>query len=386
MRGLSTIHLSTLLLVSALLPSSLDGLEEQWIGVQIEAGNFDVEVGADGAALRVEWRGGRTELPRGIHSLHSRELEVRLGELTIRNGSFRFQAADGRTRIGPNFYEGWIELYPDEYGDGWRLVNRVPVERYLLGVVSHEMSANSFPAAALEAQAIAARTYALFQIYSRDPQKRIHVYSDTRSQVYGGENLHPAVVRAVEATRGQVLVQDGLIFESFFHSTCGGRTRSASDAFGIAELPTLEPVSCDGCQDTRFWRWQARVSSATVHHALDGPVDKLGLRLGAIRRIEPIVETRGDHAAYLQVIHGKGSFLFNADRFRSLVNRAGVKTVRSTAFSVTEEGNGFLLEGRGWGHGVGMCQMGAKGYAERGANAIWILKHYYRGAKIRSLW
>lgn len=386
MRGKPFLLLAMLSLASGHFGPAAFGMAEQWIGVQIEVGNFDALVGTEGSPLRVEWRGGQTELPPGSHSLISRESEVRLADLTIRKGRFRFQAAGGRTRIGTTVYEGWIEMHPESSGLGWRLINRVPVERYLLGVVSHEMSASSFPAAALEAQAIAARTYALFQIYSRTPGKRIHVYSDTRSQVYGGESLHPEVVRAVEATRGQVLLQDGLIFEAFFHSTCGGRTRSAADAFGIEGMAALEPVSCEGCEDTRFWRWQTLVEGRTVFGALLKAVGKHGLSLGNIRAIEPQVERSGDHAAYLKVIHDKGSFLFNADRFRSLVNGAGPRSVRSTAFSVAREGAAFRLDGRGWGHGVGMCQMGAKGYAERGANASWILKHYYSGAQIGRLW
>ncbi|MFQ5655783.1 MAG: SpoIID/LytB domain-containing protein, partial [Planctomycetota bacterium] len=177
------------------------------VGVLLARGEADLAVGSPQQALRVEAEGLFETLPRGLHTLQFAGAISGIGSLRFAARPFRFRAGAGEpTQVGDRRYEGWIEVLPGKTGKGdarrWRVVNRLPLEQYLLGVLPREMSASTFPAAALEAQAIAARTYALYHIFTSPRGERVHLRADSRSQVYGGRDPHPAVTRAVERTRG----------------------------------------------------------------------------------------------------------------------------------------------------------------------------------------
>jgi stage II sporulation protein D len=358
------------------------------IGVQIDAGPEvmkDIDVAQGG--LVVEWPGGRRTFPRGTHRLALTERGAVLGELDFgRDIPFRFRAEPHAIKVGERYYEGWIEVLVPADGAPWRVVNRLPLERYLLGVVPGEMPAGDYPQDALGAQAVAARTYALFQILVRPADARVHVHADDRSQVYlGGGMPHPRALEAVERTRGQVLLHGGKVFESFYHSTCGGATRGVEDWFGGDPIAPLSSVSCQGCGSSKYFRWTARLPEARLRGALDTIARRHQIALGEVFAIEPVEPAPGGHCAYVRIRHEKGAFEVDADRFRRACRAEGIE-LRSTAFIAERQGDEFLFHGRGWGHGVGLCQVGAKGYAEREARYGWILSWYYPGSELSTLW
>jgi len=358
------------------------------IGVQIEAGPEvvqDIDIGAGG--LLVEWPGGRRTLPAGTHRLALGESGAILGELDFgRDIPFRFCAEVHAIKVGERYYEGWIEVLVPADGAPWRVVNRLPLERYLLGVVPGEMPAGDYPRHALGAQAVAARTYALFQILVRPAEARVHVHADDRSQVYlGGGVPHPRALEAVEETRGQVLLHEGRVFESFYHSTCGGATRSVEDWFGGDPIAPLSSVSCQGCSSSKYFRWTARLQEARLRAALDPICRRHRIAIGEVLAIEPVDPAPGGHCAYVRIRHERGAFEVDADRFRRACRVEGIE-LRSTSFISERQGDEFIFHGRGWGHGVGLCQVGAKGYAEREARYGWILRWYYPGAEVATLW
>lgn len=307
-------------------------------------------------------------------------------------------AAEGErlTRVEDRVYEGVLELNPPRRPGGrWILVNRLPLERYLLGVVPGEMDPwappgkkPKFPDDALRVQTVAARTYALYQILARGTGARYHVTADSRSQVYKGYNLHPRVVDAVASTRGVVLTYEGKLFESFYHSTCGGATADASAVFGGVSLAPLAPTRCGYCKQSKHFQWESEISEREIRAALARFLDEHQVQIGRLAAIEPLDRGPGGHASYVRIRHAKGSFELDATVFRELLLAEGESGVRSTSFECRAEPDGaqFHFAGRGWGHGVGMCQWGAKGLADEGAGWRDILAHYYPRSVLTPLW
>ena len=372
-------------------PLPTDLLEEPVVRILLTEGNYRLEVISSGGPLRIEWRGASGN-PGGAATVPS-PLQIIAGDQRLQVGDRTFDAPvrirslDGEMQIGDRYHDGWIVWSPDKEAGGWRMIEWVPMERYLLGVVSREMSASSFPAAALEAQAIAARSYATFQIQARGPSRAYHLRGDPRSQAYGGTARIPQEIKdAVERTRGSILFTDGLLFESFYHSTCGGQTCSAADGFGIGEIRSMPSVPCVGCKNSRFYRWSTDVAANKLRDALEDVCDGMGIRIGEIEKMTVVQPTASGYVSYLRVDHRHGSFEVDVSRLRSALGRQGIHGLRSPSFEVQSLGDAFRFSGRGWGHGVGMCQVGAKGFAKMGANRTWILEHYYPGVQIRREW
>ena len=338
--------------------------------------------------LIVEVKKGRKLLPPGVTKLQFSGATARLGGIEVTRMPFRLRAEKrAPTGVAGCFYEGWIEVLPEGHDRIiWKVVNRLPLERYLVGVLAREMP-ESFHPAALEAQAIASRTFAMYQILRRPPDARHHVRDDTRSQVYGGITESDKVRRAVERTRGQVLLYDGKVFEAFFHSTCGGATFDGAAALGAPNIEPLHAVPCGYCKDSRFWSWEdQRIPEAGIRAAVTPLCREHGIEVGPIRAIEPLERGPGGHASYVRIVHDGGSFEMDAIRFRLRLIGAGHSRLRSTAFRCSKDGADFVFSGSGWGHGVGMCQFGVNGLARQGYDGVGIVEYYYRGAGVFELW
>lgn len=265
------------------------------------------------------------------------------------------------------------------------LVNDVGIEDYLAGVVGAEMP-DSFEPHALRAQAIAARTYALYQHATVGQGRAWDVYAGPSSQVYrgrSGEAATPNAVEAVRATRGVVCAwntPDGpKIFCTYYSSTCGGHTQSAA---ALQDEPLAEPqrhgVPCEACADSRYYRWPAQhLSLEAIHKALAQRIPPVAT-MAPLARIEIADETPEGRPTYIRLVDRAGrTETLRAEEFRLGVDRTGM-TLRSTWFRIAIRGDTVTFyDGRGFGHGVGLCQWGANGLARRGASAEQILAYYY---------
>jgi stage II sporulation protein D len=242
------------------------------------------------------------------------------------------------------------------------------VERYLPGVLAGELTP-SFPGASLRAQAVASRTYALNRRASAPSDRPWHVTDDTATQVFRGLTTDRRLLSAVSDTRGMLLSWRGRPLPAYFHSTCGGHTAPAHEVFGGSPVPPLTGVPCEWCGDSRYFRWSAEMAFPDLLKAL-------GVS-GPLRGAEISRRGRGDRALQF-------SFLAPTPVRRSAADlraRLGTSRLRSTlVFEIARRGNLLVFRGGGWGHGVGMCQIGARGLAARGASAGDILAHYYPGA------
>jgi len=303
-------------------------------------------------------------------------------------------------------YRGKLQLIVNSTRRGFDAINVVPLEPYLAGVVGEEMP-DYWEPEALKAQAVAARTYCLY-IRSRFGTTRNWDVSRTQAnQVYGGVRAESSPVwTAVNTTCGKVLTVSGRqsqdrfgsdllargLFPAYYSSICGGHTTDSADIFGDSFAP-LTGVSCPYCKDVArlgsfFWPMVQFDRDAVTRQLLER-YPKLEA-LGEIREIT-ITEKRDyvqfSRLARVKLVGATGKTdTLRAEDLRLAIDPTG-RRIKSTACHVVSWGNGWaFLSGRGWGHGVGLCQCGAEGLARLGKNAEEILQYYYPGSQIVSLY
>jgi len=279
-----------------------------------------------------------------------------------------------RVQIDGKTYRGALRF--DFVGSQPRLVNRVAIEDYLLGVLPGEMP-ERFGLEALKAQAVAARSYALAEYAQLG-----RVYADTRSQVYAGRDAESALTsRAVRETRGEVLLSPNKrVVKAFYCSTCGGLTAVGRSVFDDVPAGVMgAAVACPDCRTSPNYAWQRRLSAERVCTAADLPVAPL-------ESVSFSPETLKDRTQTVTVRAGGRQATLSATKFRERLSagRPKAEQLLSTLFTAAPriEGGELVVEGRGWGHGVGLCQYGAAGFAARGATYSAILGRYYPGAEL----
>ncbi len=248
------------------------------------------------------------------------------------------------------------------------LVNVLPLEDYVAAVLGGEMPP-SFPLEALRAQAVAARTYALNKKLETLDEP-FHLGSSVLAQVYGGlERENPKTREATESTKGQVLTYDLAPIEAYFHSSCGGQTETGLAALQ-RDLPYLQSVSCP-CGKHPATQWTLALSAQELEE---------GLGREARGEVKVLSRTSTGRVRRLQV----GTRTLDGVEFRQ---RFGYERVRSLLFEISGDGRGGVrLVGRGFGHGAGLCQWGAKLMADAGKGYRDILLHYYPGTELQTLY
>lgn len=272
-----------------------------------------------------------------------------------------------------NAYSGKIYIIPA--GNTFHLVEHAPLETYLYGVLPYEMS-HSWPIEALKAQAVAARTYTL-KTLEGVKNKNFDVFSDVRSQMYkGGGKQYDSVKKAVDETRGEVLSYQDKLFFTYYHANCGGGTDDVrSWNPGAQSIKPLSGTSCKYDSHSKSHSWQMNISHAKV----ETYAKSVGLS-GNLKSIKIARKTDTGRATNLTLKTSKGTKTVPCGKFRLAT---GIRSCKITKLSVRR--NDVHFEGKGYGHGVGMCQDGANGMAKSGKNYKKILKNYYPGAELKKL-
>ncbi len=334
-------------------------------------------------------------------------LELRRSEgAVVLEGPLRLEAPGGLRWQG-GVFAGPFRLQPDAYGS-WTLVEEVPLERYLLGVVPHEIGAGS-PPVALAAQAVLARTWAV-RNQGRFAVDGYHLCADTQCQVYGDPRQAGAAVRqAVGATRHQVLTWQGVPIHAVYHATNGGIAAGYEEVWHGQPLPYLRPQvdgspalqsalvlplppsqvapalaatsQAHGADHPRF-RWSRSLDATQIRQALARATPQFGLptRLavlerGSSGRVLALEIEAKDPAGAPQTL------VLRRDAIRRTLRQ-----LPSTLFVLRPDGPGrWRFDGGGFGHGAGLSQAGAIDLARRGWSLGRILDHYYPGTSLQPL-
>lgn len=290
-------------------------------------------------------------------------------------------------------YRGNLRLTTNADGRFLNVVNAVPLEAYLAGVVGAEMPRYWEPEV-LKAQAIAARTYCLYMKNTLGRNRNWDVKKTQASQVYGGISAESGTVwHAINETAAQILVckhsgGQERIFPTYYSSTCGGHTQNSKDVFGDSYGP-LTGVQCPYCKNVArmsFFFWpMAEFEADRLSSQIIKRYPKLQ-SLGKIKAIEPFKVSKYDRFSRITSVKfigetGETGFL-RAEDLRLTADPSGQK-IKSAACQILKIGDKFrFYAGRGYGHGVGMCQCGAEGMARDGKTYEEILSYYYPGSKI----
>jgi stage II sporulation protein D len=266
-------------------------------------------------------------------------------------------------------YPGHCTIHDRENFDDPVVIAHVESELYVSHVLPAEMPLH-YPEGALRAQAVAIRTYGLWQAQNR--QDRLwDVMDGQTSQVFVGGTATLASIAPVQATDHQVLLFRNELLPTYYSAICGGATRSNQEAFGAEELAPLAGVSCNYCRWTRTRNWTVKVSSSKLRSALGLSEPVLGVRIEAIGN--------SGYDSDLVVETASGETSFSTTEVRKKVGGG----MRSSWFEkATFAGSSIVIHGLGFGHGVGLCQTGARRLAQQGRNYVEVLDFYYRGARL----
>jgi SpoIID/LytB domain protein len=328
------------------------------------------------------------------------DLQRPQGTVALR-GPIRIQAPAGLRWKG-GVYGGPFRLQSDAHG-GWTLVEEVGLERYLEGVVPHEIGAGA-PPAAQAAQAVLARTWAV-RNRGRYQVDGYHLCADTQCQVYSDPGqVGGALRRAIAASRGQVLTSGGKPIHAVYHASNGGVAAGLEEAWDVAPVAYLRPFT-DGeaafvesfrlplaqarlvpllrggqgayGADHPLFRWQRRLTAQRIGQALAAR----GLAVGAPRSLKVLERGPSGRVLALEIGGSTGTVVLRRDGIRR-----SLRDLPSTLFQLTPAGPGaWMVEGGGFGHGAGLSQAGALDLARRGWSSQRILQHYYPGAALQPL-
>lgn len=261
-------------------------------------------------------------------------------------------------------------------GDTLTVVNELGIDDYLKGVLPRE-AVVTWHDQALRVQAVASRTY-LASHLGRHSDQGFDLCSDVHCQVFGGvAKEHPNTSSAVDATSGQILVYDGKAIGAFFHASCGGSTDQILPVWGTPNRPYLQRRSCPYCAPYPRRNWRVTLSDDYILGSLRKKTKVSGEEL---RSLKIRKKSGAGRVETIAVTTDKGTFTMSGNDFRIALHPEKIRSMLLT--EMHRHGKGYTFAGRGWGHGVGMCQWGAKGQAEKNRSYPQILNFYYPGAKL----
>lgn len=354
----------------------------------------------EGNQKRTYFSGQRVVLKAGSQGIillegDDEQLEKRIDRVVFvpRNESITFS-------LNGEKYRGMLEVLFADKDTSLLALNWLWVEDYLKGVLPFEMGKRTEPEfEALKAQALTARTYALSRI-KKSEAKGFDLESSVLDQIYGSidkeENL---ANKAVEATQGEVITHNGEFVQAFYHANCGGRTESVDEVWGNDRVPYLISVSDeDNCAWYKRYEWKVVWERESLEKSLPQYLKEhtkyVVDDVGKIKDIKIKKRSKSGRVRVLEIKTDKGRLRLKKDKLRWVIRKAedpsailpstlfDLKIVKNTEWDI----DSLIFEGRGNGHGVGMCQTGAIGMARKGYTYRQILKHYYPNTEITKVY
>ncbi len=352
---------------------------------------------------------------KAFGNIHIIGPKIEIANIDVGTG-FHWERSDRRS------YSDKIEFVLDLTGE-ITVINELPLESYLKGVVPSEMPA-SFPLEALKAQAVAARVEAVSKIGLRHPMKPFDLCDDVHCQAFSGTSkANKKTSEAVKSTSGVFMVHRGDITEAFYSGVCGGNTENNENAWTMNAKPFLRGIMDSKIKRNvmlhkkqnvinwintkpevycnpffrksprainyakRYFRWKEVYSRVELEEIIK---KKTKEKFGELKDLRPLTRGVSGRITALEIVGTKKTFAITKElNIRQTLSN---KTLYSACFYVKKEKKGkglpdkFILHGAGWGHGVGMCQVGAAVMAHRDKRFNEILQHYYKGVKIKKLY
>ncbi len=275
--------------------------------------------------------------------------------------------------INGKSYRGVVEISAAD--QGLLVIDEMPLEDYLVGLINCEIS-SQWPIEAVKAQAVIARSYALYQKAARKDAP-YHLESSVMDQVYDGCDIEDSrAARGVKETAGEVLTYGGTIIQAFYHSSCGGHTEAAENVWG-RPLPYLSGIDCKYCLTAPSVNWEQAIPLQKLELLLKNS----GYQIQGLKEIKPGRRNRSGRLQDLVLVSVKGRLSISAVNFRKAI---GYSTIKSTNFDLRLSGDRIIFSGLGYGHGVGLCQWGAKQRGGDGFDYREILSYYYPGTSLEN--
>ena len=343
-------------------------------------------------------------------------MDIRVGILTAPKIEFEqkehtFVLKDVRIGIGFHWdrkedqeFAGTLEIKPtpnpsQKGGEPWEVaINTIDLEDYLCSVISSEMNANS-PMELLKAHAVISRSWAI-RAMQKPNHEGFDVCADDHCQRYEGlRRMNERAVEAVRATRGQVLMYNNEICDCRYYKCCGGRTEIWRTCWEDIDVPYIQSVQCDYCdmsrlpsavsrhilrlvlndydQETKDFRdWQVTYTD----EELDEIVNSKHPGIGHVIALEPLHRGASGRIDMLRIVGSERTDVIGKElNIRYTLSR---KCLYSSWFDVKHENGAWTLQGHGWGHGAGLCQIGAAVMASEGKTYEEILSYYYPNTQL----
>lgn len=293
-------------------------------------------------------------------------LGLKVNDVGIYKEGIVFETKEGFTLNGIEYY-GSLKFIP--YKGNMIVINELNIEDYVKGVLPYEMSPE-WPIEALKAQAVAARTYAMFHILKNNKELPYDVDNTTKYQVYNGkEKINWTIEQAVDRTKYEIAVYNDKVIATYFSALCGGHTDSAKNVFGTY-VPYLEGVECPYC-NAQIKTW----TNALSYKELNNDFANYSVNVDEKSSFGITMDPKSGKAMNIKIDNND----ISSRDFRTVLSP---KLVPSLNFTINKIDNGIIITGKGSGHGVGMCQWGAYGMAQVQKDYEEILKFYYNGIDI----
>ncbi|OGF46035.1 MAG: hypothetical protein A2452_12480 [Candidatus Firestonebacteria bacterium RIFOXYC2_FULL_39_67] len=330
------------------------------------AGSVDVVVNG---AFKIDGASDASFGPKGF------KVDIDNNSIVIEGKSYgskvKILPTNNKFHLNGNEFRGSLVFY---ISDGkLNAVEDFSMEEYLYGVVGREMSGSS-PIEALKAQAVAARTFGYYEAGLRRT-KEYDIDNLRQSQAYSGtESENHNSIEAVDLTSGEIMKYKGEPIFAAFAANCGGYTEDNREVFGN-KLPYLQAVPCTFCKHYPHASWREEIDTSYIVSSLK----RKGFDVDRISNIDITDTSKAGRVKQISIITDKGRITMSTNEFRLAV---GSDKFKSARFTVRSRGDSLLFTGKGWGHGVGMCQDGADGMAKAGSSYRRILTRYYTGIEL----
>ncbi|MDW8056480.1 MAG: SpoIID/LytB domain-containing protein [Elusimicrobiota bacterium] len=290
----------------------------------------------------------------------------------------KFTSEEGKIQVNNRIYPGEIEVILST--KGVTIVNIIDIERYLYGVVPYEISQN-WTDEMLEVQSIIARTYALLNL-NRHQGEGFDLCAEVHCQVYKGysKTIHTRVKKAVDSTEGLVVVDEDTnkLVQTYYHAACGGGTENVIDVWsGGLEKKHLIGVNCNFCDSSPYRSWRYEISQSKFVKLLAENNIFVGK---TVKKIKVLKTTKKGRAKEVEVVGDTSSAVLRGEDLRRMIGYNNLRSTKIKNIEVNKES--IVFYGKGWGHGVGLCQWGANYLAQKGYKFDTIIKHYYPHTRI----